>query len=320
MRKKNPKEKGLTLLELLIAITLMSVLSITTTQMLRKTTVQTKKITAGIDNINHLRAAVNIIKKDVSKAINYRDLNLFLYHEAQKERNKRYDDRVKKWVDDKNKKDTPSPALTVANLSNTFKEEMIKDIGPRPEPVTQKKEIVYTHFVGDSEKVYFTSSSGVRFRSADKISDLIEVGYLIRTCKSRKYKNRESKCLWRSVSYNLDGNVTKDGKESVLIEDIESANFKYLSFEADDIAKENADWVESWDSRNESDKRTGGSFPAAVSLSLEIKIPDKKDKKKFKIERLTGVFQVDFANNNSFEKIKSSDTPTPTIGSPINNL
>ncbi len=311
-------EKGLTLLELLIAITLMSVLSITTTQMIRKSTVQTKKITSGIDNINQLRAAMNIVKKDVAKAINYRDLNLFLYNEAQKERAKRYDERIKKWVDDYNKKEKPNPKVTSETLNDTQKESMLKDLGPRPKAEAAIKEKIYTQFVADSEKVYFTSTSGVRFRSADKISDLVEVGYFLRTCKSRKRKNYESKCLWRSVSYNLDEDVTKGGAESVLLENIEKAEFKYLSFQAEDIAKETADWVESWDSRTAGDKRTGGQFPAAISLFLEIKIPSKKNPKKFKTERLTGVFQTDFVNNNPFEKIKTSQ-PTPATSN-INKL
>ncbi|MGH1469083.1 MAG: type II secretion system protein GspJ [Bdellovibrionales bacterium] len=311
-------EKGLTLLELLIAITLMSVLSITTTQMIRKSTVQTKKITSGIDNISQLRAAMNIVKKDVAKAINYRDLNLFLYSEAQEERAKRYDARVKKWVEDYNKKKKPNTKVTFETLNETQKESMLKDLGPRPKPVAKIVEKIYTHFVADSNKLYFTSTSGVRFRSADKVSDLVEVGYFLRTCKSRKYKDYESKCLWRSVSYNLDEDVTQGGTESVLIENVENAEFKYLSFQTEDISKETADWVESWDSRTQGDKRTGGNFPAAISLSLEIKIPDKKDPDKSKAERLTGFFQTDFVNNQPFEKIKASQTSTAT--SNVNKL
>ncbi len=309
-------QKAFTLLELLIAISLMSILSITTTQMLRKSTVQTKRITAGIDNINQLRASMNIIKKDIGKAINFRDLNLFLYTEAQKERVKRYDANVKKKIEEYNKKENPRPFVTVATLTEELKKSM--NIQPRPSPIAPIKETIYTHFIADNEKAYFTSSSGVRFRSADKISDLVEIGYFIRTCKSRKYKDQESKCLWRSVSYNLDEDVTKGGKESVLIENIEKAEFKYLSFQDEDISKETADWVESWDSRNKSDQRTGNNFPAAVSLFLEIKIPDKKNKKKFKKEYLTGVFQTDFANNNPFKKIKDSQALKPT--SNVNQL
>ncbi len=299
-------QKAFTLLELLIAISLMSILSITTTQMLRKSTIQTKRITAGIDNINQLRAAMNIIKKDIGKAINFRDLNLFLYNEAQKERIKRYDANVKKKVTEYNKKEKPRPLITVLTLTKELKKSM--NIQPRPKPSTLIEEKIYTNFVGDKEKVYFTSSSGVRFRSADKISDLVEIGYFIRTCKSRRYNGQESKCLWRSVSYNLDEDVTKGGKESVLIENIEKAKFKYLSFQNKDILKETVDWVESWDSRSKSDERTGNKFPAAVSLFLEIKIPNKKNKKKFKKKYLTGVFQTDFANNNPFKKIKDFET------------
>ena len=303
----------MTLLELIIAISLMAVLSITTTQMLRKTTVQTKKLTSGIDNINHLRAAMNIMKNDAAKAVNFRDLNLFMYNEAQKEREARYEGRVKEWIEKHNKEKKPTPLATAQNLTEAQKSQMIEDGVVKPVIKKPEVEVIYTHFVGDKEKMYFTTSSGVRFRSADKISDLAEVGYFLRTCKSRRAKKSESKCLWRSVSYNLDDDVTKGGKESVLIENVESAKFTYLSFSAEDIKKDDADWIESWDSRVQSDQKTGDSFPAAISLSLEVRIPDKKikDKDKLKTERLTGVFPIDFANNKPFEKIKSTD-PAPT--------
>lgn len=304
-------QKGFTLLELLLAISLMAVLSITTTQMLRKTTTQTKKLTDGLDHINHLRSTVNIIKKDVAKAINYRDLNLFLYNEAQEERAARRKKNIEEWIKEYNKKNNPNPAVTEQTLNDAQREEMLKVVGPVP-PTTEelKKEVIFTHFVGDSEKVYFTSTSGVRFRSTDKISDLLEVGYFLRTCKSRKIKDYESKCLWRSVSYNIDDDVTKGGKESVLIENIRSAEFKYLSFQDTNVAKDSVDWVEFWDSRNDSDTRTGGKFPAAVSIELEIEIPNKKNKRKPRIERLTGTFEIDFANNDPFAKIKSSTAST----------
>ncbi len=290
----------------------MAVLSITTTQMLRKTTVQTKKITAGIDQTSYLRAAVNIIKRDVSKAINYRDLNLFLFQEAQKERVKRYDSRVKNWIKDYNKEKKPTPPVTSESINESQQKEMISKIGKKPVLEDLPKEVIYTHFVGDKEKLYFTSASGVRFRTEDKISDLAEVGYFLRTCKSRKFVKRESKCLWRSISYNLDDDVTKGGTESVLIENILEAEFQYLSSSSDDISKSSVNWSESWDSRNLSDRRTGGSFPAAVSLSLKIEMPTKKEKKKVKTKRLTGVFQINFPNNNPFQKIKDARRSTQT--------
>ncbi len=322
--KKN--QNGLTLLELLIAMSLMAVLSITTTQMLRKSTSQTKKITSGLDQLNYMRAALNVIKNDVSKAVNFRDLNLFLYNEAQKERIKRYDSRVKKWVDDLNKNEKPSPQATVQNLTEAQKQQMIEDGIVKPELGEEKKEVIYTHFVGDKEKFYFTTKSGVRFREKDKISDLSEVGYFLRTCRSRRDLKNDSQCLWRSVSYNVDEDVTKGGKESVLIENVEEIKFKYLGFGSEDIRNQKADWVNSWDSRSIGDQRTGNSFPAAVKIDLTVRIPDKriKDKSKLKIERITGVFSVDFANNNPFEQIKKSSTTTSssensTPSAPTNN-
>jgi prepilin-type N-terminal cleavage/methylation domain-containing protein len=298
--------QGFTLLELLLAISLMAILSITTTQMLRKTTTQTKKLTEGLDNINHLRSAVNIIKKDVNKAINFRDLNLFLYNEAQKERIARYDKRLQDWVNKYNKEKKINPPLTVQTITDVHRAEMPESLKQRPTKKDLKEEVIFTHFVGDKDKLYFTASSGVRFRSTDKISDLLEVGYFLKTCSSRRNPGRESNCLWRSVSYNVDLDITEGGTESVLIENIKSLEFKYLSSVDQNIDRDSVKWVDSWDSRAQGDPVTSGNFPAAVSVEVVLEIPNKRNKNKPRVEHLTGVFEVDFPNNQPFERIKNN--------------
>jgi len=297
---REKSSKGFTLLELIIALSLMAVISITATQMLRRSTTQTKKLTKGMDQTNQLRAAFAIIKNDLSQAINFRDLKLHLYNEAKKDHAKNYDKKITEWIKTYNEKEKPTPPITTANL-DTVRDKMEEAIGKRPPPFKPIVEKIVTQFVGEKDKLYFTSKSGVRFRSTDKVSNLMEVGYFFRTCKNRKYPDQESKCLWRSVSFNLDEDVTQGGKESVLLEHMEDFEFKYLSFRQD----ETPDWRDSWDSRVEGDVDMGGQFPAAVSLKIEARFPLGKDQKKFKTEKFMGVFDISFPFNKPFERLKN---------------
>lgn len=291
--------KGFTLLELIISLSLMAVISITATQMLRSSTTQTRKLTKGMDHTNQMRAAFAVIKNDLSQAINFRDLNLYLYNEAKKDHVKNYDKKVLEWIKKYNEEQKPNPLITLANLE-TVRDQMEAKIGKKPKPFVPLKETIVTQFVGEKDKLYFTTRSGLRFRSNDKVSNLMEIGYFFRTCKNRTYPDQESKCLWRSVSFNLDDDVTKGGQESVLLEHMEEFDFKYLSFRQD----EKPNWRESWDSRIEGDVDMGGQFPAAVSLKIQANFPIGKDKKNFKIEKFTGVFDINFPYNKPFEVLK----------------
>jgi len=297
--KRKKRSSGFTLLELIIALSLMAVISITSTQMLRRSTTQTKKLTKGMDHTNELRAAFAVIKNDLAQAINFRDLNLYLYNEAKKEQIKNYDKNVLEWIKNYNTEQKPNPLITLANL-DTVRDQMEQKIGARPKPFTPIKENIVTQFVGEKDKLYFTTQSGIRFRSTDKVSNLMEVGYFFRTCKSRRYPEQESKCLWRSVSYNLDEDVTKGGKESVLLEHMDEFQFKYLSFRQD----EKPDWRDSWDSRVQGDVDMGGQFPAAVSLKVEASFPIGKKQDQLKKEKFTGVFDINFPYNKPFERLK----------------
>lgn len=308
---------GFTLIELLIAIGLMAFLSFTTTQILKSSTRKTKKITAGIDSLSRIRSVLNIMENDIARAFNYSNLNLFLYNEAQKKRIASYDSRVDEWIKKKNTETKQNPPLTRETLTDALKGELENEIGPRPKPFKPIPEKVYTYFVGDKEKLYFTSSSGVRYRKEDKVSDLAEVGYFFKTCRSLINKNSESKCLWRSISYNLDGNVTEGASknETVLLENIEDFEFQYLS----SIPNEKPDWSDNWDGRSQGDVRTGRKFPEAVSLKIKVRSPSNKketENKKGKVYEFYGLFPLRFPNNEPLKELQKSLHNVNATGNP----
>jgi len=310
-------KKGFTLLELLIALTLMSVIGITATQMLRSTTTKTKKLTHGMNELNRLRAVLTVMRTDFLEAFNYRDLNIFLYNQAQKERAAGYDNRVTQWVAKYNKDQKKQPPLTEATLSPAEKSKMEQELGPKPTATEPRVERIVTNFVADKEKVYFTSASGFRLRKANKVSELMEVGYYIQTCRSRRNQEIESDCLWRSISYNLDGDVTKDQEGTVLLENVKSFELDYLGYSQ---SQGEVEWIESWDSSKISDQRYGELFPQGVRVKISVDFTQSKDGKKIKTRSITGFFPIAFPNNKPFAKIKFPDikkttAPAETPGS-----
>lgn len=302
------QQRGFTLLELLISVGLLSIIGIITAQTLKSTTRKTIKITSGIDSTNTLRSAFRLIERDISAAFNYRDLNIFLYNQAQKERVERYAGKKKAYVDKKNSEGA-NPALNISSLTPEQVEEMEKQIGGQPVNKPLNEEIVVTHFKGEKDSFYFTSSGGSRLREDEKISELMEVGYLIKDCKMRRNEKIRSKCLWRSVSYNLDGDIEEGGSESVLLENVTSFELKYLTFNQED-----PEWIESWDSQNFSDVVVGNKFPSAVSVSLEVNIMLDKSGDNTKAEKLYGVFPIRFPNNEPFKELIQAARQNPTGG------
>ena len=305
------RSAGFTLLELLIALSLMSVISITATQMLKSTTKKTKKLTSGMNDLNRLRSALGVMRNDFLKSFNYRDLNIFLYNQAQKERIAGYSKRMNEWVAEQNKNESRTPPMTEENMTPQDRTQMEQALGPRPEPTPPRQQRVVTQFIGDKEKVYFTTASGFRLRKENKVSELMEVGYYIQTCKSRKNTELEFDCLWRSLSYNLDGEVAKGQEGTVLLENVKSFDIEYLGFSQ---AQEEIEWFENWDSTQLNDQRFGEMFPQGVRIKLTVDFVKSKDGEKVKTRSITGFFPVAFSNNKPFQKIKFPDPTPPQTG------
>ncbi len=301
-KSKKQHSSGFTLLELLISVGLLAIMGLITAQTLKNTNRRSAKITSGLDGVNALRSAFKLIERDIAAGFNHRDINIFLYNQAQTERVARYDDRQKEYVEKKNKEGA-NPQLNLASLTEEQRKEMEKSIGPKPQNKPIKTERVVTHFKGEKDSLFFTSSSGTRLRESERISELIEVGYIIKDCRSRKNKKLRTKCLWRSVSHNLDGVLEEGESQTVLLENIKEFEISYLTFNSED-----PEWVETWDSENVADIIMGNKFPSAVSLDLSISTQVDKSGKSNKSERLFGVFPIRFPNNDPFKNLKSSVT------------
>lgn len=283
--------KGFTLLEVLIAMTIMAFLSLYTAESIRRG-VQTKvKIQSKIDQQAALLDALSIISKDVQTAFNYRDINIIAYNNAQKARQKRdleKKNNPKKPDDDGNPGDPPKPPTpNPADAANDAEKYKLKE------------EVILTQFIGSENELHFTSLSHLRRKKNDPTSDQAEVGYFTKKCKGRMDKKQSSDCLWRRISPHIDDDVTKGGSEIVLLENVEEFRLRYLG------PQREKEWVKNWKSDKNGDDITKDHFPYAVEITLSVKDP-KKEKSTLS---MTAIAPIRFSNN-PVEKDENNNSET----------
>ncbi len=297
-------QKGFTLLEVIIAITLLAFISIYTSQSIQKGLQDKVKIQKAMEKDTTLRDALNVISNDIHLAFNYRDINIELFNLAQKERKKRA-------TTQKGKKDpnnpgadsganpgsSPPPPETPVDPANPESDEQKK--------YAPKKEIVVTQFIGEKEKLNFTALGNARAIADSPYSDQCEVGYELKDCKQRIDKTKTSKCLWRRVSPLIDDKIEEGGKESVLLENVTKLKFRYLG------PGNEEEWQDKWITDTRGDEKTKDKFPYAVEVSIEI-LNQNPDAQKDKALSMTIVSPLAFPNNIEKEEKKDNEKPATT--------
>ncbi len=265
---------GMTLIEILVAMAIMSVLTYyisTTIQSGARTKVRIEK---DIRNYGLIRDALKVMEADINKAFNYQDINIKLYNEAMKEREKRLKEAQAKETEGKTAGGATPP----------------KSI----EPFEPKEEKVLTAFYGDKDELHFTSLNNVRTVAGKKESDQMEVGYFMESCRGRLNKKKRSECLWRRKSAIIDDDVKTGGEKTVLLENVKSFRLRYLG--RPESSSTEVEWDDGWQSDGNLDANTKGHFPMAVEITLEVEEEGLQDQKK-KTTRMTMVAQIRNPNN-----------------------
>ncbi|MFZ4402981.1 MAG: type II secretion system protein GspJ [Pseudobdellovibrionaceae bacterium] len=265
-RKKNnsasvlKKQLGFTLIEVLITITILSVLSLLISQSIQQAIRYKIKAQREIDEISRLRDALRLMERDVQLAYHYRDLE------------KEMEALV-------TKKPTAKPDPTNPNFTPQFPNARE---APRMDPVT--------HFIGQEDSLHFVTSNNSRTVRNSKQADFIEVGYSLKDCQSLGEGGGSSKCLWRRSSSIVDDDVTKGGEAVVLLENLKEFKLRY-------IGKGKQDWNKDWRTDDGGDGATKNNFPDAVEISITI--DGKKIKGKNKTYQSQLVVPIHFPNNKN---------------------
>lgn len=265
--------RGFTLLELVIAIMIMTVISVLTANGIDNSMKNKEKIHAQIERLATLRDGLRLVDVDIRRAFHFRDLNKEMIEAINLQR--------------KNQNPT-SPSPPPQSGGNPPKGQPPGATSPtqalQPLPVPNYPNL--THFIGEKESLHFTNLNHVRTTADAQESIQQEVGYYLEKCTSLG-SSHQSQCLWRRTSGVIDDDVTKGGEAMPLVENVVEFKLRYFGPGRDE-------WVEVWKSDERGDSLSQGNFPYAVEVTMATQNQEIKGDRKV---TMTMVSPLDFPNN-----------------------
>lgn len=270
---------GFTLIEVLIAVAIMSTLGLLAAQTIKQAITQKKVIQEMVNDTSRLRDGIKIFEKDIQLAYHHRD----------------WEKEIKDIAKKTKKSTTPAAAGTPGaagqppplnqifdangNVISTQDQQDANVEAPRKDPTTQ--------FVGKENEINFVTMNTGRILKDMPQADFIEVGYSLKDCTTFAEK-KSSKCLYRRVSPWVDEDVSKGGEEYLLIENITEFSLRYMG-------RGKQDWNKDWRTDGSGDGATKGNFPWLVEVSVTYqKDPEKETSKKHSMQL---VIPIHFPNN-----------------------
>jgi len=238
--------RGFTLLEILIAITILATLMAFTAQTVIRSSRDKARLQREIDRDARLTNGLRILERDINMAFHYRNF----HSEIEKEVKKKSQQQTQQGPNSKSG-ETPAPP------SQPGQQQQGYDFEPREYPQL-------TQFIGTESSIHFTSLSHVRTIKDSYESDQQEVGYYLGSCENVKQEEQESsQCLWRRSTPYIDDDVTKGGGSVLLLSGVEELRFRYYG-------EDKLDWVSSWRTDRGGDDVTRNHFPLAVEVTISV--------------------------------------------------
>lgn len=232
MRSILVSKKGFTLLEVILAISILSTLTVLSTQTISRALKARTKIQAEVDDVSALRDSMRMIKTDINMAYHHRDFEKEILDLAAKSTGPI-------------KAGQPNPSQSTPTTRQT----------KRQDPATD--------FIGIDNEINFVTMNGARTVSNVVQADFIEVGYSLKACNNLTTK-KASQCLYRRTQSLIDDDVKTGGNEIVMLQEVSEFKLRY-------IGETKQDWINQWNSTpSSSDAGTRGLFPDAVEVSLTI--------------------------------------------------
>lgn len=278
------KKSAFTLIEVILAITILSTLTLLTTQAISSALKARTKIQAEVDDVSSLRDAMRLIRTDINMAYHHRDFE-------------------KEILDLATKPATQAPVPAQPGAPPPPPQQPVYTY-PQQQPQRQTKRYdPTTGFIGSDNKIDFVTMNSARTVANTVQADFIEVGYDLNSCKSLT-DDSTSQCLYRRTQNIIDNDVSRGGSEMVLLENVSEFKLRY-------IGEGKQDWVSSWNSTSRSsDGGTKGKFPDAVEVSLSIERDFSGKKRTYSMQY---VIPIHFPNN---APASSSNTTTTIPGAP----
>ncbi len=279
LRSPSNSSAGFTLLELLISLVILGTLTALSARSIQQALFSKAKIQAQLDEMSQVRDALKIIERDVNLAFHYRDLEL------------EFRDAVKKAGSPAGQNQTANvgAAGQAGTFTTGFGQPGVNDNPPATaDEIARKANRLdpVTHFIGTSDSMSFATTNTGRLTDADTQADFIKVGYSVRPCKRMSGKQETTQCLFRRSDMYVEGDITKGGEETALVEDISEFKLRYFG-------KGKQDWVDAWNSK-EGDGATINNFPGAVEISMTTESGGGPKKRKVSMQIVAA---IRFTNN-----------------------
>lgn len=261
-------QRGFTLIEIMIAITIMAALTVFTAKSVQDALRNSSKYRRQISEASELRDVLSVIEKDINLAFHHRNIQKEILDEIESEKQ-----------GGNNSANSSSGATANAN---------------------QEKEVPnYTRFLGEESSLHFTTLNNPRTISDSKVSDQAEVSYYLAPCRKRGTNIRDQKCLWRRTSPIIDDDIEAGGIATPILEDLNAFELQYIGDAEEGSLTAEPEWVERWDSKSSDLTNTTGKFPNAVAIKLTV---NRKIGKKAVQQSLETVASLRFPNNQKPKK------------------
>lgn len=264
--------QGFTLIEVILAITILATLSMLVGTSLSRALKSKRKIQTEIEDVSTLRDAMRLIKNDINLAYNHYDFETDILKESQKTGNQQQGGGAA----------GGGFGGVGGNPAGGFQQGGFQQ-GTNPNSKKRENTRVTpaTEFNGTETEINFITMNNGRINTSDLQADFIEVGYSLKGCTSlvEEKKQESGQCLYRRQQKVLDSDVTKGGTETVLLEGVTDFKLKYMG-------AGKLDWNSEWKTKTE--------FPEAVEVTLEIERKFEGKEKKYSLQY---IIPLHFPNN-----------------------
>jgi type II secretory pathway pseudopilin PulG len=275
IKKTIKSTQAFTLIEVVLAVSILSTLSILVATSTSRALKAKKKIQIEVSDVSSLRDTMKVIRADIHQAYNHVDFE--------------------KEINDLSNKSSTQSLTAGPSAGQTATSP----------PRENKREDPKTEFWGTENKLNFVTMNNGRMTANDLQADFVEVGYEIKGCQNLSKPELNSQCLFRRLQKVLDRDIEKGGFETVILENVTEFSLRYL-------VEGKEDWVKEWKSsgglsNSQAGTNSGGRsvFPDAVEVTLAIERDFEGKKKKYSLQY---VIPVHFPNNL---KPASSTAQTP---------
>jgi len=277
-------QAGMSLLEVLIAMTIFSTITVFSAQALRQALFNKSKIQNQLDEMSRVRDALSVIRKDLELATHYRDFELE-FNQAVKKQARIL---IQRAISPQAQSPVPQPPgappqpppVTQASPEQQVQlQQKLQELEQRFVTNNLMRLTPATHFRGLEDKLFFVTSNSLSSPSSQNEFSypiyMTRISYQIRPCPLSTNIN----CLVRYSNHITDGDLEVVENGVVIMEGVSVFLLRYLG-------RRQQDWVTSWDSRQENAAQKN-LYPEAVEVTLTRKTGEGPNERTISMQSVT---------------------------------